>query len=410
MPKCDDLSRSLVAFDQDSTLVAAIELSSSSWLVGGLVPGLAREPMKRLAPDAAGVLRLLERWREEAAKAGRPLARICVAYEAGRDGFWLARFLRARGVECQVIHPASVAVSRAHRRAKTDRLDLALLKRAFLGWLRGERKHCSMVAVPTRAAEDAKRPLRERAALTGEATRRVNRRQALLALHGIRGFKIKLKKARERLPALVTAEGAPLPPHLLAELARAMERLSAIKAQIATLDAERCQRLAEAPAAPALILLLARVVGVGTATAELLVREAFSRTLRDRRAAARYVGLTGSPDESGRRRREQGLAKAGNGRLRRALIQLAWRFLVHQPDCALVRWYRAHRGRAARGPQGDDCRAGPQAVCGAMGIGDTRHHPGDLGGRALASGRRVSGKTDQTRQKQSKAYRRPSAA
>jgi transposase len=130
---------------------------------------MEREPMKKLAPDAAGLLGLLYRWRDEATAAGRTIARICVAYEAGRDGFWLARWLRARGIECHVIHPTSVSVSREHRRAKTDRLDLGLLKRSYLGWLRGEKKHCSMVAVPTREAEDGKRPLRERDRLVGEA-------------------------------------------------------------------------------------------------------------------------------------------------------------------------------------------------------------------------------------------------
>ena len=140
MPKFDDLSRSLVALDQDSTLIAVIELSRSSWLVGGVVPGMEREPMKKLAPDAAGLLGLLYRWRDEAVAAGRSIGRICVAYEAGRDGFWLARWLRARGIECHVIHPTSVSVSREHRRAKTDRLDLGLLKRSYLGWLRGEKK------------------------------------------------------------------------------------------------------------------------------------------------------------------------------------------------------------------------------------------------------------------------------
>ena len=180
MPKFDDLSRSLVALDQDSTLIAVIELSRSSWLVGGVVPGMEREPMKKLAPDAAGLLGLLYRWRDEATAAGRTIARICVAYEAGRDGFWLARWLRARGIECHVIHPTSVSVSREHRRAKTDRLDLGLLKRSYLGWLRGEKKHCSMVAVPTREAEDGKRPLRERDRLVGEATRLVNRMKGLL--------------------------------------------------------------------------------------------------------------------------------------------------------------------------------------------------------------------------------------
>jgi transposase len=159
MPKFDDLSRSLVALDQDSTLIAVIELSRSSWLVGGVVPGVEREPIKKLAADAEALLGLLYRWRDEAATSGHSVTRICVAYEAGRDGFWLARWLQRRSVECYVIHPTSVSVSREHRRAKTDRLDLGLLKRSFVGWLRGDRRHCSMVAVPTREAEDGKRPL-----------------------------------------------------------------------------------------------------------------------------------------------------------------------------------------------------------------------------------------------------------
>ena len=135
MPRQDDLSRSLVTLEQDSTLIAVVELSQSSWLVAGIVPGLARHPLKKLEPDQEALLRLLQRWREEASKAGRTVMRIAVAFEAGRDGFWLARWLRARGVEAHVIHPDSVAVSREHRRAKTDRLDTELLKRAFLGWL-----------------------------------------------------------------------------------------------------------------------------------------------------------------------------------------------------------------------------------------------------------------------------------
>ena len=130
MPRPNDLSRSLVALHQDSTLIAVIELSQSSWLVAGIVPGLARQPLKKLEPDQEALLRLLRRWQDEAAKAGKTITRIAVAYEAGRDGFWLARWLRARGIEAHVIHPTSVAVSREHRRAKTDRLDTELLKRA----------------------------------------------------------------------------------------------------------------------------------------------------------------------------------------------------------------------------------------------------------------------------------------
>ena len=140
MSQVDDLSRSLTAFDQDSTLIAVIEMSLKSWLVAGIVPGVGRAPLKKLEADEAGVLRQLHRWRDEATKAGHHIKRLVVAFEAGRDGFWLARWLRTRGVEAHVIHAASVAVSREHRRAKTDRLDTEMLKRAFLGWLRGERR------------------------------------------------------------------------------------------------------------------------------------------------------------------------------------------------------------------------------------------------------------------------------
>ena len=173
MPQPNDLSRSLVALDQNSTIIAVIEMSQSSWLVAGMLPGIERQPRKKLDPSPERLLALLHRWRDEAVKAGRTITRIALAFEAGRDGFWLARWLEARGVEAHVIHPSSVAVSREHRRAKTDRLDTELLKRGFLGWLRGERGHCSMVRVPTIAEEDAKRPNRERECLVKERTRLV---------------------------------------------------------------------------------------------------------------------------------------------------------------------------------------------------------------------------------------------
>src|SRR3954451_8937544 len=170
MPQRDDLSRSLVPFQQDGTLVAVVELSRSSWLVAGLVPGIGRHPLKKLDPSEEALLALLQRWRDEAAGVGRTVTRVAVAFEAGRDGFWLARWLRARGVDAHVIHSSSVAVSREYRRAKTDRLDTALLMRVFIGWLRGERGHCSMVAVASIEEEDAKRPNRERQNLVSERT------------------------------------------------------------------------------------------------------------------------------------------------------------------------------------------------------------------------------------------------
>jgi transposase len=351
MLKFDGLSHSLTAFEQDSTLVVVIELAASSWSVGALVPGLDKQPLKKMAAEKYGLAQQLEDWRAMAEAAGHPIKRICVAMEAGRDGFWLARWLQARGIEAYVIHPTSIPVPREHRRAKTDRLDVGMLLRAFLGWLRGERKHCSMVKIPTREEEDGKRPLRERESLVGDRSRLINQIKSLLAQHGVRGFKLTTKKAAAQLKHVETAEGLPLPPDICSQLERAMVRLALIKAQIAQLDAERVRRLKEAPeeGLHPMIRILAKVRGVGLMTAELLVREILSRPMRDRRAIARYAGLTGSPDESGKRRREQGLAKAGNGRVRHVLIELAWRFLTHQKDSALAQWFFA-RTQDGRGP------------------------------------------------------------
>ena len=338
----DDLSRSLVALDQHSSLIAVVELSLSTWLVGGMVPGIERDPLKKLVPDEDGLLKLLHRWRDEAVKAGHQINRMVVAFEAGRDGFWLARWLRSRGIEAYVIHPTSVAVSREHRRAKTDRLDIALLKRSLLGWLRGEKKHCSMAAIPTLEEEDAKRPNREREQLVGKRTGIVNRMKAALVRLGIRGFNPKLRKAPQQLATLRTPEGGVIPPNTLAELQREMAHLSFINEHIKQIEDARLIQLKQAPqhGSNAKVVQLGRINGIGIETADMLANEVFSRDLRDQRAVARYAGLTGSPDESGRRRREKGLAKAGNARVRRGMIQLAWRFLFHQRNSALTQWYR----------------------------------------------------------------------
>src|SRR3982075_986722 len=290
MQKLNDLSRSLAPLEPDGTLIAVIEMSQSSWLVAGIVPGVERQPLKKLAADEIALLKLLHRWREEAEKAGRRIERTAVAFEAGRDGFWLARWLRTRSIEAHVIHASSLAVSREHRRAKTDRLDTELLKRAFLGWLRGERDHCKMVAVPTSKDEDAKRPNRERESLVGEQTRIINRMKAALIRLGIRGFNPKLKKAAERLEGLRTPDGEPIPPNTLAELHRDMERRRLVRDQIRQVQEARLERIEHAPSdrPHAMVRLLARVIGVGIETADMLVQEVLSRNMRDRRAIARW--------------------------------------------------------------------------------------------------------------------------
>ena len=297
------------------------------------------------------MLKLLHRWRQEAEQAGHRIERIAVAFEAGRDGFWLARWLKGRGIEAHVIHASSVAVSREHRRAKTDQLDTELLRRAFLGWLRGERDHCKMVAIPTtKKTKMPNGPTASARASSESKCQIVNRMKATLTRLGIRGFNPKLKKAAERLDGLRTPEGKSIPPNTLAELRRDMVRRRLVIDQIRQIEDARLERLEQAPGdgPHAMVRLLARVIGVGIETADMLVQEVSSRNMRDRRAVARYAGLTGSPDESGQKRREKGLARSGNARVRRGMIQLAWRFLMFQKDSTLAQWFRT-RTENARG-------------------------------------------------------------
>ena len=351
MSQPNDLSRCLVSLEQDTALVAVIELSQSSWLIAGTVPGIERQPLKKIVPDETALLRLLHRWRDEAIGKGRTITRIAVAYEAGRDGFWLARWLARQGIETHVIHSSSVAVSREHKRAKTDRLDTAMLIRVFLGWLRGERGHCcngrgsrrSRKRMPSGRAASGKPWLAER-------TRIINRMKSALARLGIRGFKPQLRKAPQLVEALRTPEDVPIPPNTLDEMRRDYARLAILREQIKELEQARLRHLEDTPQIRpnAMVRLLASVVGVGIETADMLVQEVLSRDLRDRRAVARYAGLTGAPDESGSKRREKGLAKTGNARVRRGMIQLAWRFLLFQKDSALAQWFRS-RTEGAKG-------------------------------------------------------------
>src|ERR1700723_1058384 len=291
MSKPFDLSKSLAALDQDSTLIVVIEMSQWSWRVAARAPGLARDPLKKLAPEPEQLFKLIDRWREESRKAGRVVRRVCVAFEAGRDGFWLARLLRQHDIEAHVIHPTSIPVKRDHRRAKTDRLDTEPLMRG-VGWVRGQADHCSMAATQTLAEEDAKRPTRERESRVNARSRLVNRMKGALARLGIRGFNPKLRKAAEKLEELRTGAGEPLPPNTLAELRRDMAQLRFVADQIKQIEKAREARLEKAPreGAHPMVLMLASIKGVGLETAEMLVAEVLSRKLRDRRAVARYGG------------------------------------------------------------------------------------------------------------------------
>ena len=343
------------SLDPATTITAVVELSKRTWLVGGHVPGLERRPLKKTEDRAAGLLRILTNWRKRAEQAGRSIAHIVVAFEAGRDGFWLARWLRRTGIEAFVIHPSSIPVPRGAR-VKTDRIDTGMLLRAFSAWLRGEPDACRMVAIPAREEEDLRRPSRERAELVTERTRLRNRIRSLLTVHGLSEINPNSPATFRKLEQLRTAEGEPLPPHARAEIERLFERLALVKNQIKVIEADYARRTVEnkrvegehsfAAQARRRFQQLVTVTGMGATTAATLVAEVFMRNFADRRALARFVGLTGTPDESGSRRRDRGLMKAGSARVRHIMIQLAWRMLYHQPNSALVQWYRDRVAKA----------------------------------------------------------------
>jgi transposase len=337
------------AFDHDSTLVLALETSGKAWDLGAVVPGVNRRPKRRLEPRAvADLLAAIERWKAEALGAGRTVTRVALTYEAGRDGFWLARYLIARGIEVQVVQPSSVAVERRKRRAKTDRLDLDMLLGAFLRWLRAEPRACTMVRIPSVEEEDARLPGRSREVMIAERLSIENRIGNLLCLHGIEGFNPRLKKAGEKLETLRTFGGETLPLRMMDELRRLMTVHRLLSEQLAALETARDQVLvvADPDREERMIRLLVAIVGLGVETATTLVREVFCRPFKDRRAIAAFVGLTGTPFQSGRTDIEQGISKNGNPRVRCCLQNLAWRWLRHQADSPLSRWFMERTGGA----------------------------------------------------------------
>ena len=274
-------------------------------------------------------------------------------YDGTLERIHYALYEQCREREQREASPTAAIID-SQRRAKTDRLDTAMLKRGFLGWLRGERGHCTVAIVPTVEEEDAKRSHREREGLVHEQTRVVNRMKSALIQFGVRNFNPKLRKARVKLETVRTPEGKSLPPNTIAALRRDMERLKIIKEQIKAIEQTRLQQFEQKPEALAnrMVYLLVRIYGLGWETADLLVHELLSRTLRDRKAVARYAGLTGSPDESGSKRREKGLSRSGNARVRKIMIQLAWRMVKFQPDSALVQWFkqRTENAKGSRKP------------------------------------------------------------
>jgi transposase len=359
--------------DMEVTLFAAVELSLSNWVVVASAPGEDKASKHGVAAcDGPGLVALLRRLQERAERRlGCPVG-VVVMQEAGRDGFWIHRLLEAHGVRSLVVDPSSIAVNRRSRRAKTDRIDAEAMLRTLMAWMRGERQVCAMVRPPSREAEDARRLNREREALLAERIRHANRIKGLLATQGVFGFEPTGRDRHTQLTGLRTPEGAALPPRLLAEIGRQVDRLELAMGQLAAIETERdASFAAERIAAPAIVdagkgateggdrpealpcgegpgARLLRLKGVGPETASVLAGEAFFRDFRNRREVAAYAGLAPSPWQSGGIDHEQGISKAGNHRVRRTMGQLAWLWLRNQPGSALSVWYR-DRVRDGRG-------------------------------------------------------------
>ena len=321
-------------------IFVSLELSRSKWLVTSLSPDsggkLSRHEMK---PEMGALLALLAQVRARTqARTGMDFPIVSIQ-EAGLDGFWIHRALQSEGIESHVVDPASVAVSRRARRAKTDRIDGEALIRTLLAWKRGEPRVCAMVHAPTPEAEDRRRNARERKVLTKERIEHVNRIKGLLFGQGISGYEPLRRDRRERLAELVTGDGRPLPAHLMAQIERELDRIELLLKQIAAVEAERAALLgAEQATQPGLTLLLG-LRSIGNELAASLWSEGLSRSFSNRRQLAAYAGLAPSPWQSGQVCHDQGVSKAGNPRLRTMAIQLAWLWVRHQPGSALAKWF-----------------------------------------------------------------------
>lgn len=351
MPQAPSFPDRPANLDYDRTLILAIELSNKKWVLAAQVPGMPQTKARRtIEPTPEALMAAIGGYRARAVAAGRTVERAIAAYEAGWSGFWLARWLAVRGIEAHVIQPASVPVDRRARRAKSDAIDAELLLRTLLAWLRGEPRVCSMVPVPDEADEDARRCVRERAELVSERTGLVNRIGAVLATLGVSDYKPLRQDRHRRLEELRTAVGAPLPPYARAKITRMLLRLELVLAQLAELDQQRDAVMEDATPdrAGAMIQQLAGLRGIGVQSATVLVREAFVRKFANGKALGSYAGLTSTPYSSGGVEREQGIGKAGNRRLRTAMVELAWLWQRYQPASAQVCWFRERVGTTGR--------------------------------------------------------------
>lgn len=327
------MSDAALASQDTGTVFAAIELSKKTWVVAVARPDRDQPSLLRIPGGAFNDL--VSRLRTAASHGER----LVVCYEAGYDGFWLARSFARAGIECRVLDPASLQVNRRARRVKMDRVDVLMLLRALMAVERGDRHVCAVVRVPSVEEEDARRSHRERQRLVRERTAHINRIKGLLFGQGIRDVEPGLRRTPIDFAALRTAEGHPLPERLRRELEREYARLHLVEDQLRSVQAERDAADDQDPAVETKRVLLCGLRGIGAASAAILAREVFARSHANRQQLGSYLGLTPSAYDSGSSSRCQGISKAGNSWARRVLIEIAWLWRKYQSGSALARWY-----------------------------------------------------------------------
>ena len=333
----------------DEILYMALELSANKWRVGCGVDGNDRVRQWALdAGDLAGLSRVILRAKQKLGLSSD--APVRSVYEAGRDGFWLHRWLQEQGIDNRVIDAGSVEVSTARKRRKTDRLDTRLLLRKLKAFWGGDRRAFSVVRVPPAQIEAMRRLGRERDRLVGEQSGHKSRIRSLLAMHG--HVKVSLDQDfPTRLHELRCWDGSPLPGPVIAEIEREWARLQQVLEQLKQVESEQRHLASEAEDVPALVLVreLAQIKSIGWTSAWTLSLEMLGwRSFDNRKQVGALAGLTPTPSLSGTIEREQGIDKGGIGRMRVLAIELSWRWLRWQPNSELSQWFQQRYGGGSK--------------------------------------------------------------
>ena len=322
-------------------LYSSFELGDKQWKITASDGKRNASRYSVAAGDTAAVADCLRRAKT---RFGLPHeAKVHSCYEAGRDGWWLHRWLLEQGIDNIVVDSASIEVNRRARRAKNDRLDGDKLLAMLLRWHGGERRLWSVLRAPTAEQEDARRVERELDRLTNERTAHLNRIGSLLVMHNLRAGRV-----GGRAWGKWWSEHAPeVAPALRSEIERELERLALVQRQVKLIDA--CKQQEVANKKHPLVAALSRLRSIGPISAWKLDKELFGwRRFNNRRQLAASVGLTPTPYDSGRSQVEQGISKAGNKRVRSLLVELAWSWLRYQPDSELSRWYQKRFAAAGK--------------------------------------------------------------